>query len=318
MRKALFQLTVSVMLLGYFSFRVDWTTMAAAFTGIYPGWYLLSTLGALSGPLIMTGKYRLLIARTTLDLPFLRLAAINYIARFYALFLPSALGPEAVRWYKVTKNRKGKIFFLASTIVERLFFVLVLFVCGAAPLFLSRDPAVADLSVRLKPLMAVAGAVLGLALVYFLGPGLQQKFRSLVIKRFHLSPESRLHVFLDNFSLKNSSSGMVGVLFLYTLLWQGSFLARMYFLFVSLGLPFGFWDVTWMGSLVMLLQIIPVSFAGLGLREGAYAFLFSVQGVPTEFGVVAGLLFFSQMLVLCAIGALCLLFEKQTETDTAR
>ena len=302
MRKVLFQVSISALLLGWFAAAVDWAAIFGAFKEIHIALYLVSTLAATSGPVIMAGKYKLLIARTRLDLPFPSLVAINFIARFYALFVPSSLGPMAVRWYKVTKNKDGKTFFLAATMVERIFFILLLVACGSAPLVFISEPAIDPISARLWPIVAALNAGLALVLAYFLWPALQQKVKGVLAKILNLSPESRVQGFLDNFSLQNASPDVVGVLFLYTVLWQLSFLFRIYLLFLSLDLPFGFWAAAWMGSLVMLLQIIPVSFAGLGLREGAYAFLFSLQGIPGELGGLVGLLFFSQMLVLCLIG----------------
>lgn len=313
MRKVVFQLSLSVLLLFFFAANVDWNEMGLAFSGLRLHFYIISALTALLGPIILAGKYNLLTSHTTLDIPFTRLMAINYIARFYALFLPTALGPEAVRWYKITKNKEGKSFFLASTIVERIFFLLLLFICGSVPLFFSREPAIQRLAAKLWPLLAVMGAGFVLVLVYFLYQPLHRAFKRFIVKKLRLANGSRLHEFLDNFSVQNASSKVLGILFLLTVVWQLSFLIRMYFIFVSLGLPFGFWDVTWMGSLVLLLQIIPVSFAGIGVREGAFSFLFSLHGIQSEPGVVVGILFFSQMLILCFVGWLCQLFERHLQ-----
>lgn len=311
MRKVLLQLSVSILFLVYFGTRVDWLEILAALKEINPAVYLVSTLAAICGPVIISGKYRLLIARTSLDLPFPRLVAINFIARFYALFLPSSLGPMAVRWYKITKNKAGKTFFLASTLVERLFFILLLFACGAVPLFFITEPAVREIAAVLWPILALISAALASILAYFLWPQMQQKIKGTIVRLMHLSPESRTKIFLDQFSLKNSSPEVVGGLFLYTLLWQAAFLIRIHLLFLALDLPFGFWAAAWMGSLVMLLQVIPVSFAGLGLRESAYSFLFSLQGTAAELGGLVGLLFFSQMLIICLIGWICEISGKE-------
>jgi hypothetical protein len=253
-----------------------------------------------------------LILGSNLEASYFRLVIINYIAEFYALLIPTALGPEAVRWYKITKNKEGKSLFFASTIVERIFFLLVLFVCGSVPLFLSQEPAIQKFAIKLWPLLAGLSAVFVFVLAYFFCPALHEKIKTFINQKLRLAPGSWLNRFLDKFSLPNASSRVVGILFLLTVVWQLSFLIRMYFLFVALGLPFGFWDVTWMGSLVLLLQILPISFAGLGVREGAFAFLFSIQGVEAEAGVVVGMLFFSQMLILSFIGFICQIFEKPT------
>jgi hypothetical protein len=65
----------------------------------------------------------------------------------------------------------------------------------------------------------------------------------------------------------------------------------------------------WIGSLVLLLQTIPISFAGIGLREGAYAYLFTFFNLPPEKGVLIGIFFFSQMLIIAFVGGILEFFE---------
>lgn len=74
-------------------------------------------------------------------------------------------------------------------------------------------------------------------------------------------------------------------------------------------LPFGLIDAAWMGSLVLLLQVMPVSIAGIGIREGAYAYLFALCGLPSEKGVLIGILFFTQMLIVALIGGILEIIE---------
>jgi uncharacterized membrane protein YbhN (UPF0104 family) len=88
------------------------------------------------------------------------------------------------------------------------------------------------------------------------------------------------------------------------------FLCRLFALVKSADLPLSFLDVSWMGSLVLLLQVLPISFAGIGMREGGYAYLFTAFKLPPEKGVLIGILLFSQMLIIAIIGGICDLVEK--------
>ncbi len=302
MRKLVFQIIITAALLFYIAHKVDWAAIGGTLAGISVFYFITSTLAAIAGTYCMAVKYHVLIKNSTLELSLTRLMVINIISRFYALFLPSALGPEAVRWLKVTRNKTGKSFFLASTIVERLFFLLVLLACGAIPLLFSATPSLQLLSRRLQPLLAMCFFGLTIALLFFLIPSVNEPARRFLLRTLRLSQDSRLHHFIGNFSLKNSSSHVMVTLLLQTLIWQFLFLIRMYLLFLALDLPFDFWDSTWINSLVLLLQILPVTYAGLGLREGAYAYLFKLQGVPPELGVSIGLLFFTQFLIFAALG----------------
>jgi uncharacterized protein (TIRG00374 family) len=94
------------------------------------------------------------------------------------------------------------------------------------------------------------------------------------------------------------------------LIWHLLFLLRVYALFLSLEVPLDFIDATWMASLVLLVQVIPVSFSGIGVRETAYAYLFKMQNLPLEQGALIGILFFSQMLFMSLIGGVLELSSK--------
>jgi len=67
----------------------------------------------------------------------------------------------------------------------------------------------------------------------------------------------------------------------------------------------------WMASLALLIQVLPISLNGIGLREAAYAFFFRIQDLPPEAGVLIGILLFSQMFFMAAIGGVLHLFSKE-------
>jgi len=310
MKKYLMQATVSSLLLFYLISKVDRYILISAFKEIDIYFYILSTLIALSASFFKAYKYFVLIKGTSLSISIYRLVKINFIARFYGLIFPSSLGPAAVRWYKVTKRKKGKSFFLASTMVERLFFLLILLLCGTIPLFFySENLQIIMLRQNLYILMGIAYLLLFGALIYFFSLKIQIIINQLIRSLIHIRKDSKVDKFLNNFSLKDSSFSIIGVLVLLSLLWQLFFLLRIHLLFHSINLSFTFIEAIWIGSLVLLLQVLPVSFAGIGLREGAYAYLFTLFGLPAEQGFLIGILFFTQMLIFSGIGAVLNLFE---------
>ena len=310
MKKLLFQLCISSLILLYLILKVDRQILIDSFREVEISIFILSTCVALSAPIVKAYKYFLLIRGTSLSVSIIRLVKIDFIARFYGLILPSALGPAAVRWYKITKNKKGKSFFLASTMVERLIFIFISLLCGTLPLFFYSDNLnIISLRQNLYGLMFIAYTLLIAALIYFFSSKTQNFFNRATRSMIRIKKDSRVDQFLNNFSLKDSSFTIIGALSLLSLLWQLIFLLRIYFLFHSTNISFTFIEAMWMGSLVLLLQILPVSFAGIGVREGAYAYLFTLFELPAEKGVLVGVLFLAQMLIISAIGAACTLFE---------
>ncbi len=239
------------------------------------------------------------------------LIKINFIARFYALFLPSAIGREIVRWIKVTRNQSGKAFFGASIVYERLTFLLVLLLCGVMPLFLYKSGAeLIDLRMRILP-----AAILGLG---FISTSILllifQPTRGFVISLPHralkrLWPKLDVLAYLKNDTLVKVQPHTILWLMGLSVIWQIFFIGRLLVLVKAASLPLTFIDIAWIGSLVLLLQTMPISFAGIGLRESAYAYLFSFFNLPPEKGVLMGVLFFSQMLIIALVGAVFEFFE---------
>lgn len=294
----------------YISTNIDFSLLKDAFYQIRLSFYIISTLIALVCPIILAFKYSILIKNTSLSISIHRIVVVNFISRFYALFLPSALGTEMVRWYKITKNKKGKSHFLAATILERIFFLLVLITFGSIPLFFYSDNLqIITLRHRLVPLLSVMFFFLFLGLVFFIFPRLQTIIKSLIINCLLIKKGSKFHQLLVNFEIKQSIISIICPLLCLSILWQSLFLLRMFFLFHSLNLSLGFFDISWICSLVLLLQIIPISFAGIGIRESAYAYFFPMFGLLEEKGIIIGILFFSQMLIFSLIGAVLNFFE---------
>lgn len=64
------------------------------------------------------------------------------------------------------------------------------------------------------------------------------------------------------------------------------------------------------GGLGVFLEMLPISYAGLGLREGVFVQLFAAQGVAGTLGIAYGLAFFAQFLIIGAFGGLCTLCRR--------
>jgi uncharacterized protein (TIRG00374 family) len=297
---------VSCLFGGYLAFKVDWTLLGTAFKKIDLSLYAASTLLTLASTVAVACKYHLLIKGTSIARPILYLTKVNLISRFYALFLPSALGPEAVRWYKVTRNQEGRALFSAATVFERLTFLLVLLLFGSIPLFFyASHSEIISLRIRVFPVVTVSLSLICICLSYFIFPVVRSFFTSIIERTIPSRWNSeKITSFLQQFSLHKPGLSLFTYIFAINLVWQMLFLSRLFVLFKAASLPLGFIDVAWMGSLVLLLQLLPISFAGIGVREAGYAYFFTLYSLHPDKGVFIGILFFSQMLILASIGGL--------------
>lgn len=304
--KIALKIGVSCLFVGYLLFKVDLAVLTSAVKKIDISSYLLSTLVAVLSSFFIAAKYYILIKNSPIRHSMFSLLKINFISRFYALFLPSAVGREITRWIKVTRNQENRLAFVAPIIFERLTFLLVLILCGSVPLLTYGPTAeIIALRARLLPWVILALVIIAALLSFYASSGARSLAKSIAGRLFApFSAKIRLTSLIESFSLKNMSTAQYASILSLSLIWQVFYIGRLFTLIKAAALPLNLIDIIWMGSLVLLLQTLPISFAGIGLREGAYAFLFSRFGLPPEDGVLIGILFFSQMLLMAFIGGI--------------
>jgi uncharacterized membrane protein YbhN (UPF0104 family) len=310
--KIALRIGVSCLFVGYLSFKVDLSAIAAAVNNVDLIFYLLSTLIAVLSNFFIAGKYYLLIKESPINHSMLSLVTINFISRFYALFLPSAVGREIVRWFKVTRNQEGRASFIASIIFERLTFLLVLILCGSIPIFLPGSiPEIDGLKSRLQPWTILTLVIVAILLSFYVSALVRSLVKSIAGRLFNrFSDKFNIISFIDNFSLNKAKTTVYAAIVGLSLVWQIFYIIRLVALIKAAALPLTLIDIVWMGSLVLLVQTLPISLAGIGLREGAYAYLFTLYGLPPEKGVLMGILFFSQMLIMAFMGGVFELMDK--------
>ena len=310
--KIALKIGLSALFAGYLSIKVDYSAFAAAVKQIDLSFYLLSTLVAVLSNFFIAGKYYILIKASPIDHSLFSLVKINFISRFYALFLPSAVGREVVRWMKVTRNQKGRGAFVASIVFERVTFLLMLLLCGSIPLLMyGSTPEIVALRLSLQPWIILVLVIIAALLSLYVSAKVRFLAKSIAGRIFkEFFDKLNIKTFVESFSLNHMRAtyyaGIVGLSFV----WQIFYVSRLYLLMKAAGLPFNLIDIVWMGSLVLMLQTLPISFAGIGLREGAYAYLFTLYELPPEKGVLIGLLFFSQILIMAFVGAVFELLDK--------
>jgi len=266
--------------------------------------YAVSTVMALSGCIVFAAKDRLHIKNTPINHSFVSLVRFFFISRYYSLFLPSAFGAEFVRWYKVTQNKKGRNLFFTAVVFDRLGFIFVVLLFCLIPLLLfASTPEIVNLRSKIWPFILLFILLTSLAISCFVFPCVQSCIRYILtyLFRFHRKGQNVIG-FFEKYALSNTSFYYLVAIFILNILWHLFFLFRIFILFRALDVTLMFHDVTWMCSLSLLIQLIPISFAGIGVREGTYGYLLSKFSLPLEKGVLVGVLSLSQLLLLSIIG----------------
>ena len=297
----------------YLTVKIDFRQLVAVIQHIDIPLYIFSLLLIFANSLVIATKYRFLAKDSGNQQTIANLFRINLLCRFYSTFLTVAIGQGILRWHFSTQGENNKVNYVAIMVMERLTFLFALLLTIAIAVLFVVHPWIATQKHLLFGISTM-GIIIVLSVFlllsrYSFSEKLSVKERSFKNRSVRFIFESTLKI-VQSFVVFNQKGRQIGVAIIISLLWQFIFVSRVYLLVIAMSLPFGFTDISWMASIVLFLQILPVSFNGLGIRETAYAQLFEFQSIAPENGVILGLLLFSHVLIMAAIGGVVHIFSR--------
>ena len=305
--KQLLKLVITAAFLTVVAYKIDFREMAAAVSSIHIGLYLISLFVVLLNSFVLATKFKILMKPSGIQQTVMTLFRINLICRFYSFFLSSAVGQGIIRWYSSTKNQDNRGKFITVMILERATFLFVLctIILVLQLTMVSRSPEM--LSVVVYPLVLCILAVVLLVFVCLFSARTNQIANGLFVRIEAYLPSkirNRFPIKVNQFEIYVSQSNILFKCIFIAAAWHLLYLLRVYLLSVAIDVPLSLPLLGWMASIVLLLQMVPVTLNGIGIRESAYAILFGLEAISSEKGVLLGLLFLSQMLIVSAIGGI--------------
>jgi glycosyltransferase 2 family protein len=275
------KLAVSVALLLFLFSKVDAARLWSAARHASISW--LAGALALYGLMVVASAWRwgLLLTAQDVRLPFRTLTSSFLVATFFNNFLPSNIGGDVIRIADTARAAGSKT--LATTVVLLDRGLGLLGLVFIAALGASAGSKVAD-GGPVAPVVLWAGFCAAAALVT---PALfrPHTFAKLLkpVRSFH--PEwvderlARLTSALGRFGRAPGALAgcFVGALVVQTVL-VGFYVAIAH----SLNIPIGFAELAVIVPTTFIVQMLPLSMNGFGVREATFGFYFSRLGLPLE------------------------------------
>jgi uncharacterized protein (TIRG00374 family) len=257
-------------------------------------------------------RWRLLMRMVGIDYSLWRSNVVWAIGFFGASITPAKVG-DALRAYYLSRDaeREFAVCF-ATVVIDRLLDLVVMLVLGIVTLLLF-----SYYYIRLASVWIIVAAIPVLFfLIYlffhrelmrrFLGPF----FRTLVPSRYREELSLHFHSFYDAMAIYLRNWKQTSVGFTYTLLFWGAVLLMAYAIVRMLGLNITLGYLALLLPMLTLVETIPVSVAGLGTREAAAIYFFSVVGVGGTEAVAFSLLYvLLGTYMVAAVGFVAWLFK---------
>ena len=286
-RKQLFNILKVVVSLGLLTFifsTLDLQAFLDSIRGANPWWLAAALAMVMLGVVTRAYRWQILLIAIGASVPLAELVAIYFIGFLFNNLLPSGLGGDAVRMLEIRPYTQEGSDTVTSVIVDRF-------------LGLSALQAIALLAL-LYDWEAVPIALAYFTVAIFLG-GLVAGYL-LINRRLYLMLQKRFALFrrlteikiIGNLfeSFQRYPLPALGRSYLVALLFNVTWIGANFFIGLALGANATLVQYAVFVPITSLALLIPISFAGLGVREEAYRQMFGQVGVPPETAVAMSLL----------------------------
>ena len=277
-RKQIFnilKIIVSIGLIGFILHSIDLQKLGTVLSNAKISWLGLALIFSFGGILARVKRWQVLLNTLNVRVPFWELAQIYLIGFLFNNLLPSGLGGDAIRMMELRKHSDNTGDAVSSVVVDRM-----------VGLFASLSLALLALVFRWNAVptqiawisLALVAGIVGVG-IFLISDKVYHSLRriSLIKKITELKFVSGLFASFQTYNLPT-----LGRAYLFSLILSACLIGMNFSIGTALGATIALEHYLIFVPVASVVLILPLSFAGLGMREGAYVFLFGQVGVVEE------------------------------------
>lgn len=293
----LLRLALSAALVGWLLRRVGAGTVLAQIGQIG----LANVLVILALQLVNTGlksyKWQRLLAADGIHISHATAFATYMVSSFFSLFLPTSIGGDAVRAVEVARRSGRKVATATSVVADRVLGFAAIGIVGLAALA-AGSASILEPHLRASGAALYAGVLVASGLLF---AGLPVRLASTLrlprlprLERAAKDAGESLRAYRRN--------GSLAELLLLSIAAQGIVVLAVFVIGHSLrmGVPFSYFFV--IVPLVGLIESVPVSVYGIGLRDVSYVYLLGLVGVPQALALSLSVVYVVLTIVYALLG----------------
>jgi uncharacterized membrane protein YbhN (UPF0104 family) len=269
--------------------RSDLKGIVASFQGLSLSVWVVACFMYLAAQILSSIRWWILADNLAFPGRWRTYLGFYFVGMYFNLFLPTSLGGDVLKVHFLSRG-EGRRFLAAYSVVgDRLFGLIAMILLGAAAVQFEPDvlPGHFVMFLSLGGVVILCGLV-GLPFLHRVLESLWPRVSQHLTGLLTLWQRPRMMVVALGLSFCLQALGMGAV----ALLGVG----------IGIKVPLAFYFAS--VPLVTLATLIPLSFSGIGVREGAFVYFLGLQGVRPEPALCLGLLFFSVQVATSLLGGL--------------
>jgi uncharacterized protein (TIRG00374 family) len=291
---------VSLVLIILLLREIGWQETLERLLQVHPGYLLAALIVALLGVVVRAYRWQVLLSALEIEVPLGQLTALYFIGFLFTNVLPTGFGGDPIRMYELSRYTHKTAESAGTVLADRFFGLIVLQAMAVVALAFGYQ-LVEPWMIAFTVLLFVGSLVaVWLLLNRRLWQSLGERLKPLgslgrkqrpVLSKVEGKAEGivkglkRLYESLHGYSI-SAVGKTLGVSLVFNIL----LITMNYVLGLSLRDRVSIWYYFLFVPITSIVTLLPVSFAGLGVREGAYVFLFTQAGMPQETALSLSLL----------------------------
>jgi len=305
----LLKLVVSISLIYYLLFiRYDASTIYHTFIDVQGKWVFLALGGMLLSNICGTLQWNLILKSLGIYLPMRRVAAFYFTGLFFNNFLLSFVGGDFVRIYDVTKSSGKNSAAISTVLLDRLIGFITLLSLAFLGFFYTLKTLN---STVLRFSIPGIFVVLVFILLFLFHKPFAKKFEAFGLKITPKRFQNHIREIYDLIHDYRNHPKLIGKLFIIAFVVQSARIIVHFMLARSIGVSANIFYFFLFIPVITILISFPVTFGGIGVREGSASALFSrFTSVSGEEAFLFELLAYIVAIICSLPGGIAFVFRK--------
>ncbi len=290
---------ISVALMAAIISRMDLAALQGTFSSVDLGLFSLAMLLFLVQQAAIAYSWQILLDARSGGVGFGTVLRVHFMGTFFGVFMPTSIGMDIVRAFSLSRRMQRGVDAATSIFVSRVVGYVVFF---AIALLVAVPVAYQTGKSLLFWLVLALFAAFMVAVWLSLSSRVLALFAPL-LRRVRLGGVvAKIEAFQQGAQLLHRDHGLMARLVAISLAYQVLGIVVIFLVGRSLGLAIDVQYYFIYVPLIMAITILPLSIAGIGVREGAFVFFFVPLGATQEQALSLSLLLFAQMIFVAVIG----------------
>lgn len=269
-----------------------------------PFFFLALALNNLSN-VFLTIKWHRLAKPLGIKSNLIDLLKLNYISIFYSIFIPGQSSGEIIKGAKLVKEEGSHEKVWIPIFIDKITNLIVILIIGSIAII--SDTTFNKNKILIAFISLFTVLLLGFSIILFTDKiNLLFNFiKACIVKCLNLLKISSKSI--NNFTLnyfndyKNKNLLMVET-YMWSILTKLPHIFALYFLAISLNFKLTLIESAWLFAIVSIASLLPISFSGLGVREGTLVVLMSKIGIASSNALSFSILIFAMGIITGLIG----------------